>query len=90
MPNSSPEADAIEQGYEDAIRELFRTLFTNLIDEPAEQQSVAKFTAGLNTARRARELALGVIGQPSPAKRALRQRRPKRARRAGRVHRTRA
>jgi hypothetical protein len=83
MPNSTPEADAIEQGYEDEIRELFRTLFTNLIDEPVEQQSVAKFTAGLSAAKRARDLALGVIGPPSPAKRALRQPRPKRARRAG-------
>jgi len=81
MPNSSPEADAIEQGYENEIRELYRTLFTNLIDEPAEQQSVTKFTAGLNTAKRARDLALGVIGPPSPAKRALRQPRSKRARR---------
>jgi hypothetical protein len=82
MPNSSPEADAIVQGYENEIRELYRTLFTNLIDEPAEQQSVTKFTAGLNTAKRTRDLALGVIGPPSPAKRALRQPRPKRARRA--------
>ena len=84
MPNSSPEADAIEQGYEDQIRELFRTLFTNLIDDPTEQQSVAKFTAGLNIAKRARDLALGVIQRPSPAKRgAVRQPRSKRARRGG-------
>jgi hypothetical protein len=83
MPNSTPEADAIEQGYEDEIRELFRTLFTNLIDEPVEQQSVAKFTAGLNAAKRARDLALGVIQSRSSAKRALRQPRSKRARRAG-------
>ena len=82
MPNSSPEADAIEQGYENEIRELYRTLFTNLIDEPAEQQSVTKFTAGLNAAKCARDLALGVIQPRSSAKRALRQPRSKRARRA--------
>ena len=82
MPNSSPEADAIEQGYENEIRELYRTLFTNLIDEPAEQQSVAKFTAGLNAAKCARDLALGVIQPRSSAKRELRQPRSKRARRA--------
>jgi hypothetical protein len=83
MPNSTPEADAIEQGYEDEIIALFRTLFTNLIDEPAEQQSVAKFTAGLNAAKRARDLALGVVQPRSSAKRALRQTRSKRARQAG-------
>ena len=84
MPNSSPEADAIEQGYEDEIRELYRTLFTNLIDEPAGKQSVARFTAGLNIAKRAHDLALGVIQSPSLAKRgALRQTRSKRARRGG-------
>jgi hypothetical protein len=83
MPNSTPEADAIEQGYEDEIIALFRTLFTNLIDEPAEQQSVAKFTAGLNVAKRARDLALGVIQPRSSAKRALQKPRSKRARRAG-------
>jgi len=82
MPNSSPEANAIEQAYEDEIRALFRTLFINLIDEPAEQQSVAKFTAGLNAAKCARDLALGVIQPRSSAKRALRQPRSKRARRA--------
>ena len=63
MPNSSdsPEATAIEEAYEDQIKAIFKTLFDNLIDEPNTEQSVAKFTAGLNTAKRARDLALNVV-----------------------------
>ena len=81
MPNSSSgsEASAIEEAYADEVKELFKILFTNLIDAPAaDQQSAARFAAGLNTAKRARELALAAIETPSSQARALRG--PKRSR----------
>ena len=82
MPNSStsPEATSIEEAYE--VKALFKTLFDNLIDEPNTEQSVAKFTAGLNTAKRARDLALNVVQPSSSARRALRQTRTKPRRKA--------
>ena len=81
MPNlsSSTEASAIEEAYSDEIRELFKVLFTNLIDSPgSDQQSAAKFAAGLNRAKRARDLALAAIATASAQTRA--SRRPKQGR----------
>ena len=75
MPNSSSssEANAIEEAYAEQIRGLFKVLFTNLIDAPgSDQQSAAKFAAGLSLAKRARNLALGVIQTPSLDARSLR------------------
>jgi hypothetical protein len=84
MPNSSSgsEASAIEEAYADEVKGLFKILFTNLIDAPAaDQQSAARFAAGLNRAKRARELALAAIETPSSQARALRG--PKRSRKRG-------
>ncbi len=81
MPNSSSsaEASAIEEAYADEVKALFKILFTNLIDFPgSDQQSAAKFAAGLSRAKRARDLALDAIGTPSSERRALQ--RPKRIR----------
>jgi hypothetical protein len=67
MPNAdnSPEATAIEVAYEAQVQALFKSLITNLGDEPVshqtDQQCVDKFTAGLNIAKRAKQLALNVI-----------------------------
>ena len=76
MPNlsSSTEASAIEEAYSDEIRELFKVLFTNLIDSPgSDQQSATKFAAGLDRAKRARDLALAAIATASAQTRALRR-----------------
>ena len=81
MPNlsSSPEASAIDEAYKDEVKGLFEVLVTNLIDAPgADQQSAAKFAAGLSRVKRARDLALDLIGPPGSDVRALR--RPKRSR----------
>jgi hypothetical protein len=80
MPNLSngPEAVAIEAAYETHVQTLFRALITNLGDQPVshetDQQSVAKFTAGLNIAKRAKQLALSTVGPASPARIATRSR----------------
>jgi len=71
MPESgTPEASAIDAAYEEQVQNLFRILVTNLGDEPvshqSDQQCLAKFTAGLAIARRARKLALSVLtAQPA-------------------------
>jgi hypothetical protein len=60
---NSVEAAAIEAAYEARIQTLFLGLATNLGDAPAsEQQNVDRFTKGLNTAKRARQLALNAVG----------------------------
>jgi hypothetical protein len=47
-------------------------LVTNLIDAPgADQQSAAKFAAGLSRVKRARDLALDLIGPPGSDVRAF-------------------
>jgi hypothetical protein len=67
MPNpvNSPEATAIQAAYEAQVQTLFKALITNLGDEPVshqtDQQSVDRFRAGLNIAKRARQLALNVV-----------------------------
>ena len=71
MPTpTSPEATAIEAAYQDQVMTLFKVLADNLAIEPvtheSDQQSVAKFTAGLNIARRAKDLALNAAGAALP------------------------
>jgi hypothetical protein len=70
MANPDPVADAIDVAFEDEIRLLFRNLVDCLADNVgaptagAEQKCLQHFAAGLNLARRAKELALTV---PAPA-----------------------
>ena len=65
---NSVEAAAIEAAYKARVETLFMGLATNLGDAPAsEQQNVDRFTKGLNTARRARQIALNVVGAEMPA-----------------------
>jgi hypothetical protein len=70
MAYPDPVADALEVAFEDEIRLLFRNLVECLADNVGaptaggEQKCLQRFTAGLNLARRARELALTV---PAPA-----------------------
>ena len=67
MPSSGDDSEtsAIEAAYQEQIHALFKVLVNNLIDEPishqTDQQSLAKFTAGLNVAKRARQLALSAV-----------------------------
>jgi hypothetical protein len=73
ISTSSAEASAIGEAYAEQIRGLFRVLFTNLIDTPgSDRESAAKFSTGLNLAKRARDLALSAIETPSAETRALR------------------
>jgi hypothetical protein len=66
--SNSVEAAAIEAAYEARVQTLYIGLATNLGDSPtSEQQGVDRFTKGLNTAKRARQLALNVIGAEAPA-----------------------
>jgi hypothetical protein len=69
-PSNNPEMTAIEAAYATQVQVLFKGLITNLGDEPVthqtDQHSVNEFTAGLNTAKRAKQLALNVVAA-SPA-----------------------
>jgi hypothetical protein len=80
-PSNSPEAAAIEAAYETHVQTLFRSLITNLGDQPVshetDQQSVAKFTAGLSIAKRAKQLALSAVGPALPARIATRSKKRK-------------
>jgi hypothetical protein len=62
-----PEVAAVEAAYRARVETLFMGLVTNLGDQQGEQQSVDRFTKGLNIAKRARQLALDVVGAPAPA-----------------------
>ena len=72
------EANAIETAYAAQVETLFRTLIINLGDEPVshqtDQQNVDKFVAGLDVARRARQLALNVVSSSSTGVRPSRAR----------------
>jgi hypothetical protein len=63
--NGGPEAQAIDAAYADHLMLLFKVLTTNLADKgtshQSEQQCVDKFKAGLELAKRARQLALGAL-----------------------------
>jgi len=80
-PSANPEVDAIEQAYAAQVQALFRQLITNVGDEgvtrQGDEQSVAKFTAGLAIAKRARDLALKAVA-PIPRATLAKARRSKR------------
>jgi hypothetical protein len=62
----SVEVTAIEDAYHDRIHQLFDVLATNLGDMPVthstEQQCLDMFKAGLSNAKKARQLALAIVG----------------------------
>ena len=64
--SDSVEVTAIEDAYHDQIHHLFDTLATNLGDMPVthstEQQCLDMFKAGLSNAKKARQLALAIVG----------------------------
>ena len=64
-PSNSPEAAAIEAAYQAHVELLFKSLVTNLGDQvvshQSDQQSLDKFKAGLNIAKRAKRLALSAV-----------------------------
>lgn len=65
------DADCIEAAYQDAVGALFKQFFTNLTAQPNnEKQLLASFSNGLQLAKKAKELALGVA-QPFPSVAAL-------------------
>jgi hypothetical protein len=78
----SVEASAVEAAYEAQVQALFKQLATGLGDlggtPQAEKDSLKRFTIGLGHAKRARELALGVVGGAGPAVASLSMRRKKR------------
>ena len=81
MPSSRDDAEtsAIHAAYQEQIKALFKVLVNNIIDEPishqTDQHSLAKFTAGLNVAKRARQLALSAVAPKlAAATRGLRRR----------------
>jgi len=84
MPNrsNSPEAAAIEAAYQAHVELLFKSLVTNLGDQvvshQSDQQSLDKFKAGLNIAKRAKRLALNAVApalaaSPAPSRRRKRK-----------------
>jgi hypothetical protein len=83
MPNTpKSDADCIEGAYEDAVGGLFKQLFANLAGaggSGSDQQYIQAFTTGLNTLKRAKGLALGVVGTSTPAAAAARTRTRRRA-----------
>jgi len=71
-PSTSPETAAIEAAYRAQVELLFKSLITNLGDQvvshQSDQQSLDKFKAGLNIAKRARQLALNAVAPASAAR----------------------
>jgi hypothetical protein len=76
-PSNSPEAAAIEAAYRAHVELLFKSLVTNLGDQvvshQSDQQSLDKFKAGLNIAKRAKRLALSAVApalavRPAPSR----------------------
>jgi hypothetical protein len=67
MPDSDDgsEVSAIEEAYKDHIGSLFGVLTTSLgtmpVTHKTEQQCVDMFKAGLNNAKKAKQLALAVV-----------------------------
>ena len=70
-PGSNSAAKAIEEAFQDQVKELFKGLFNNLVVQPSShqtnEQSLAKFAAGLDVANRARQLALSAAPAAVPA-----------------------
>jgi hypothetical protein len=71
MAGDNVEARVIEEAFEERVRVLFMGLATNLGDMPVshktEQQCIDTFKTGLNTAKKARRLALDAVGNVLPA-----------------------
>jgi hypothetical protein len=67
MPDApKSDADSIESAYEDTVEGLYKTLFQNLAGDPGhDEKYVAAFKAGWQLAKRAKQLALGVVGPVS-------------------------
>jgi hypothetical protein len=63
---ASPEGEAIDAAYQAHVQTLFKTLVINIGDQPVshhtDEQLLDRFKTGLEVARRARELALTVVG----------------------------
>jgi hypothetical protein len=63
--DTKSDAECIEAAYEDAVAGLYKQFFVSLTGQPdKEKQLVAIFANGLQFAKKARALALGVV-QPS-------------------------
>jgi len=88
-PSNSPEAAAIEAAYRAHVELLFKSLVTNLGDQvvshQSDQQSLDKFKAGLNIAKRAKQLALNAFA-PALALRPAASRSGKRKEQSRRQH----
>ncbi len=69
MPSTAmSDADCIESAYEDQVGDLFKQFFVSLTGQPAkEKEYAASFAKGLNTLRRAKNLALAAAGTPMTA-----------------------
>jgi hypothetical protein len=80
--SSSPEASAIQEAYAEQIRGLFKVLCTNLSAPRSDRHGAEKFSAGLNLAKRARDLALSAIETPAAKERPSRTPTPSRKKRA--------
>jgi hypothetical protein len=64
--NNGAEVDAIEGAYREQIQALFKILVTNIIAD-GNEKALARFTAGMNVAKQARQLALAAVGSPASA-----------------------
>jgi hypothetical protein len=70
VPNSSPEADAIQEAFLEYFKTLFVNLATSLGNQPVthetDQKCLDRFVTGMAAARRAKELALSAVGAAEP------------------------
>lgn len=62
-PADSLERQCIDEGYQNAVRGLYRHLYDTLITNPPldDEQAKAHFKTGLEKARRAKQLALEAL-----------------------------
>jgi hypothetical protein len=61
------DTDCIEAAYEDAVGGLYKQFFANLAGQPDnEKELLAHFANGLQLAKKAKALALGVVQPPPP------------------------
>jgi hypothetical protein len=56
------DAKVIGEAYQDHVKAIFIGLCTNLEQGQSDAHSIDKFTKGYNTAKHAKDLALGVVG----------------------------
>ena len=71
----SLEIAALQQAYQDNIKDLFKNLVTSVTTDHAPVESLAKFKAGLAIAKRALDLASGELAPSLPI--AAKARKPK-------------